>query len=180
MRALIFFFISIISILLIISLAAMLLPSKVTVTKSVLINAPKDSVKAQIDDFKNWEKWYPVMQDKSVLIVEDDKKDKGHQTILLRDSSGREIVMKMNKMNGDSLTVAFETISSSKINYEFLLIPHQSGGTQVTLNVNTQFKWYPWQKLKGIMMDKITGPQYELTLDNLKKLVEKGGQSQNK
>jgi hypothetical protein len=33
-------------------------------------------------------------------------------------------------------------------------------------------KWYPWEKAKGIFLDKVSGPQYEAALANLKKAVE--------
>jgi hypothetical protein len=39
--------------------------------------------------------------------------------------------------------------------------------------VNTYFKWYPWEKIKGIFLDKISGPQYESALVRLKEFAEK-------
>ena len=44
---------------------------------------------------------------------------------------------------------------------------------QVEWRVLTKLKWYPWEKFYGIFIDKITGPGYELALNNLKDLAEK-------
>ena len=37
----------------------------------------------------------------------------------------------------------------------------------LNLVVNTALSWYPWDRLKGVFMDKIAGPQYQLALDNI-------------
>lgn len=164
MRGLMIFFISIIVTLLLISAFAFLLPSQVTVAKSVVIKAPKEKIREEIIHFRNWKNWYPPMKDNSVSM-----QVKNEDKLLLKDSSGREIIMKMIRSIGDTINVSFESISSSKIDYQFLLMSHNADSTLVTLNVNTLFKWYPWQKLKGIFLDKITGPMYEETLANLKR-----------
>ena len=45
---------------------ALLLPSKVTVTKSTLINASYQKVNDEISNFGNWKKWFPAFNDKQV------------------------------------------------------------------------------------------------------------------
>ncbi|MEO6949930.1 MAG: SRPBCC family protein [Ginsengibacter sp.] len=168
MRSLIIFFISLIAFFLVMAVIGLLLPSKVRVTKYILIKASKEKVISQVEHFTNWQNWYPPMEDKSVTMVETDENNG-----LLKDSSGREISLRMNKSGSDSINVIFESISSSEIEYQFVFLPRNADSTQVTLNVNTTFKWYPWQKLKGIVIDKITGPIYEETLRNLKTVVER-------
>ena len=169
MRALIIFFITIFVLFLLISAFAFLLPSQVMVTKSVVIKAPKEKISEQIDHFSNWQNWYPPMQDKSVRM--DNKND---HSVLLKDSSGAQILLTMTKAGIDTTYISFESISSSDIRYEFLLKSPNADSTLVTLNVSTTLKWYPWQKLKGIFLDKITGPMYEETLGNLKKVLTPG------
>ena len=166
MRSLIFFFISILIFLILVLAVSFILPSRVMVTRSVIINAPKEKVAAQVGQFANWYNWYPALQDKSVSMIE-----KSSNEVLLKDSSGRQIAMKMNKLSVDTINVSFESISSSTIDYQFVT-EQKADSTRVSLNVFTKFKWYPWQKLKGVVLDKITGPMYEETLRNLKKAVE--------
>ena len=86
---------------------------------------------------------------------------------------GKKIDFDLTYYSKNNLIVAFKSRSSTKIFYQFLLIPHLSGKMQLTLNVNAVFKWYPWEKIKGVFLDKISGPQYEAALSNLKTLVEK-------
>lgn len=167
MRSLIIFFISLVAFSLVIFVLALLLPSSVGVTRTVIIKAPKEKISEQIGNFSNWQNWYPPMQDKSVGLVE-----KSDDEALLKDSLGREIVLKMNKSTSDTINVAFESLSSSKIVYQFIFMSKNADSTHVALNVHTTFKWYPWQKLKGIVLDKMTGPMYEEMLENLKREVE--------
>ena len=56
--------------------------------------------------------------------------------------------------------------------YQFVLLPDAEGQTRLVWNVNTELGWYPWKRLGGIFLDKVSGPQYEAILQNLKKAVE--------
>jgi hypothetical protein len=47
-----------------------------------------------------------------------------------------------------------------------------SSAMQVEWRVLTKLKWYPWEKFYGIFIDKLTGPGYEVALNNLKELAE--------
>ncbi|MEO9032813.1 MAG: hypothetical protein ABI285_06180, partial [Ginsengibacter sp.] len=44
------------------------LPSQVTVSKSITINAAENKVTEQILDFNNWKNWYPAFLDKNISI----------------------------------------------------------------------------------------------------------------
>lgn len=167
MRSFLFFFASILLFLILVMAVSFILPSRVMVTRSVIINAPREKVSEQVGDFTNWHNWYPALQDNSVSMTVKNEND-----VLLKDSSGRQIRMKMNKSAVDTINVSFESISSSAIDYQFVT-EQKADSTRVTMNVFTKFKWYPWQKLKGVVLDKMTGPMYEETLRNLKRVVEK-------
>jgi predicted PurR-regulated permease PerM len=172
MRYAIVFIFSIVIIILI-ALAGLLLPSKVTITKSVLINAPSQKIKKQVNDFSNWKNWYPAFQDSTIIVTNNILKRNTLQSVSLKDNNGKQIDLDLVVSSDDTIEVAVGSPSSTKVFYQFLLIPHLSGKTQFTLNVNTYFKWYPWEKIKGIFLDKISGPQYESALNKLKEFVEK-------
>ena len=173
MRSLTGFVVGFIIIVLMLTLTALLLPSKITITKSVLINAPSKEISSEVNDFRNWKNWYPAFQNHEVSVVNNPSKQNVLQSISLKDSNGKQMDLDLIHSSKDTIEIAVESHSSTKIFYQFLLIPHLSGKTQLTMNVNTLFKWYPWEKIKGIFLDKISGPQYEAALNNLKKTVEK-------
>ena len=53
-----------------------------------------------------------------------------------------------------------------------MIMQNKNSGIEIIWNVNTDLGWYPWKRIQGIMMDKLTGPEYELALQNLKKVCE--------
>ena len=58
----------------------------------IAIKAPKAKIIEQVENFSNWKNWYPPMQDTSVGMIE-----KGENEALLKDSSGRQIILIKDK-----------------------------------------------------------------------------------
>ncbi len=166
------FIFTILTILIVIFLASFLLPSKVTVSKSVLINASQDKVEKEIEDFNNWKNWYPAFQNENVSVISNPIKPGFINSVSVTDTTGKISYFDLVSSGRDTINI-IATQSSTKINYQFILTPHIDGQTQITWNVNVLLGWYPWEKVKGIFLDKIAGPQYEVALLNLKKAAEK-------
>ena len=74
----------------------------------------------------------------------------------------------------DTINVDLQTNGKRLTNYQFVILPGNKGHTQIVWNVNTNLGWYPWKKIQGIIMDKVTGQEYTLALQNLKKIAEEG------
>lgn len=166
------FFVSILIIFIVIFLSSLLLPSKVTVAKSVLINVPKTKVHQQVDDFQNWKNWYPAFQGENINVTVNPAKPGIIKSVSLTDNKGKKFQFDLINSKPDTLDIKLRNQSSTKIDYEFILSTHSDGQTQLTWNVNTTMKWYPWEKAKGIFLDKVSGPQYEAALLDLKRAVE--------
>jgi hypothetical protein len=171
MRRIIFLFVGVLVILTLLGLASLLLPSKITVAKSVLINAPKEVIRNELSDFNNWKEWYPAMQDSLAKISI--QLDEQNSSVLIIDKSGKKLQLIHEPSIGDTILVKIITSSQSTSDYQFLLMPHGPYSTQVTLNVNTYFRGYPWEKIKGVFLDKISGQYYETVLEQLKKAIER-------
>ncbi len=151
------------------------LPSKVTVSKSIEIDTSVAGVAREINDFNNWKNWYPAFMDKEITIsIVSSQNLSPASTATLRDKEGHEIIFHMVSISMDSIIVDLQPNNKSAIKYQFIISPHKEGYTQVVWNVNTDLGWYPWRKLQGIIMDKVTGPEYIVALQNLKKVAEGG------
>lgn len=151
------------------SLLSLLLPSKISVTKSIGINAPRADVYKYVNDFHKWPEWFlPMEKDSSVQITY--KND--NSSVTLKDTKGVELVFKKIPSTADTINVALKSNSSADVFYQFILIPQNTENTQVVFNINTYFKWYPWEKIKGLFLDKMTGPMYQKSLYQLEKKVE--------
>jgi hypothetical protein len=159
-------------ILLIVFLAVItvFLPSKITVSKSVVINAPEPEVANQVASFKNWKNWYPAFQNRDITVTEFRQNDRS--VVILSDRKQRKLSMTLTRQGPEDFNVLLFVDNRSKISYQFILLAKNATQTQLTWNINTTLKWYPWEKITGIFLDKVTGPQYRSALQNLKRAAE--------
>lgn len=153
-------------------LVALLLPSKVTVAKSVDINASHDKVKNQIVNFEEWKNWYPAFKDENITITKNPSTKNSIASVTLKDKEGKTILLNLVDTTNNKINIDVESASSTQVQYEFLLIPKINNQTQLTWNVNINLGWYPWKKIEGILFDKFSGSQYEAALGDLGKAAE--------
>lgn len=170
MRGIKLFFITVFILLAFLSLITVFLPSKITVSKTVLIKANENEVSRYIANFKNWKNWYPAFQNKNITVNTFQEKDTSFAAIT--DEKQRKLLMVLLKSAPGNITILLSEENKNKVTYQFILSPHGTGQTQLTWNANTTLDWYPWKKIAGIFLDKITGPQYEEALQNLKATIE--------
>ena len=169
MRKIIFITIGFLFILGMLSVLSLLLPSKVSVTKSVGINAPIAEVYKYVNDFQKWPEWFlPMEEDSSVQITY----GSDNSSVTLKDAKGIELVFEKLPSTADTINIALNSKSSSDVFYQFMLISQNAENTQIVLNVNTYFKWYPWERIKGMFLDKMTGPMYQKSLLQLERKIE--------
>lgn len=152
-------------------LITVFLPSKITVSKSALINANEKVVAMQINDFKNWNNWYPAFKNENVHADIIEQKDTS-MAILTNEKQEKITLVLLTSVPRNIRILVSDEKGNTKI-YEFVLLPNGSGETQLTWNVDVKLAWYPWKKLTGLFLDKVIGPQYEVALQNLKKASEK-------
>jgi carbon monoxide dehydrogenase subunit G len=165
------FFIGILILLGFLCFITVFLPSKITVSKWININANKNAIAMQINDFNNWKNWYPAFQNKNIRV----NIYRGNDTsfVTLTHENGKKISLALLKSSPENINILLSEGKKNTETYQFVLLPNGSGQTQVTWNVNIELGWYPWKKLGGILLDKVTGPRYEAALQNLKKAAEK-------
>ena len=95
MRSVKLFIVSILSIFIVLALIGLLLPSKVTLSKSVLLDASLRETGAMINDFSKWKNWYPPMQKENVNVVINNS-----STISLIDNAGKNITLQIQEQLG--------------------------------------------------------------------------------
>jgi hypothetical protein len=152
-------------------LVSLLLPSKVTITKSVLINASIEKVQNQLIHFDQWKNWYPAFKNENVTITII-KNPSNTNSVSLTNNRGKSVELTITQSNPYTISVHVHSSSSRKMAYEFILTPKAGNKIQLTWNINAQLGWYPWNRIWGIFLDKVSGSQYELALEDLKKVAE--------
>jgi len=87
-------------------------------------------------------------------------------------NGGENIQVRYLTKTANSASFSTTIPSGSTANYTITVSQLPESVFRVNMVVNTNLKWYPWEKMKGIFLDKISGPQYEEALKNLKDYCE--------
>ena len=169
MKRLFGFFVFFIFVFIVISLISLLLPSKVTVTRSVEINATPEMVSSQIVDFDKWKNWYPAFKDENITVTINNSNP---LSVTLKDKGGKDIILTRMESTPEIITYDVQSFSTSKVTYRFIITKKTDSQTHLTWDINTDMGWYPWKRIQGLLLDKFSGTQYEMALDNLKKAAE--------
>ena len=152
-------------------LITLFLPSKITVSRWVNIDASESAVAAQINNFKNWKNWYPAFRNEKNSVDVSQKNDT--PSVTLTNENGKKVSLVLSKSSQQNINIRLLEDGQNSKTYRFILLPNNKGQTQLTWNVDIDLGWYPWKKLGGIFLDKIIGPSCEAALENLKKAAEK-------
>lgn len=144
-----------------------LLPSTVYVTRTINIQAPKDSVFAQINDLRNWKNWYANM-DSATLAY-------GHITTgpsaFVRADKTSILI---NSVTDSKIIVTWQTASNRPLEGSFTFRKDSADSeTSIQWEFVIPVKWYPWEKLSSIVSDKALGGVMEKSLDKLKLTQER-------
>lgn len=164
------FFITVFGIIFLLSL---FLPSTVTVSKTIDINASAETVKQQIIDFYQWKNWYPAFQDKNITVVKNPVLNSSLSSVILTDTSGKKMTFILADTAQNKINIKVQGSSSTIVDYQFLLIHKSDNETELTWNISVHMGWYPWKKIQGIFLDKFSGDQYVAALKDLKNVAER-------
>lgn len=157
--------ISIVFLFLVVTAISLLLPSTINISRAININAPVDSVRANINNMAKWKSWFANYDSSQTTISE---KFVGPGASITINNTTITII----DSKPDKIKTAW--ISGSKtLNGEFNIFK-QDGGSHITVqwHFTQHVEWYPWEKFASIASDKIMSPGMEKSLDNLKQLVE--------
>lgn len=167
------FFIGIAGLFIFITILSLFIPSRLMVTRAVVINAGADEVFNQVSDLKNWKNWQPVFINDSSKIKFGLGADGKSNSCEWR-SKGRLNKFLITGRQENTVTASLIRDGENDVLNVLNILPlADSNQVQVEWNVIIKLKWYPWEKFYGIFIEKITGQGYEDALNSLKDFVEK-------
>jgi hypothetical protein len=126
-------------------LMSLLFPSHVRISRAININAPMRDIVPLLRDTGSWKTWMEMEID-SIKV-----------TSLPADTASMSTEW---HYGGRTIKSSFSAIESADI-------------TVVQWYFDFHLKWYPWEKLGSITFDKQFGTPMELSLNKLKKVIEK-------
>jgi hypothetical protein len=167
------FLFAITGMLVLVTLVSLLMPSKVMVAKTTMINASRAKVLNAIGDLQNWKYWHPVFMDSSSRIVMPGQTS-GVGAVAEWETSGIQNKIRITAVTNESVQLSLQRKGENDVVNLFQLAGiKDSSSVQVEWRMLATMKWYPLEKFSGIFFDKMTGPGCELALQNLKNYLEK-------
>jgi effector-binding domain-containing protein/uncharacterized protein YndB with AHSA1/START domain len=153
----------------------MVLPRQVHVERQIVIDAPRATVFALVDGYKQFNKWSPWagVDPNAKYQVEGPEFGVGAKQSWVGDpktvGSGSQEVVEVEPVARVKSRLEFE--GHPPCDVQFLLVPEGSG-THVTWTFDSDMGAGPVGRYFGLMMDRMIGPDYEKGLANLKTFAE--------
>lgn len=166
------FFIVLAGLFIFITILSLFIPSKLMVTRAVVINARAGKVFNEINNLQNWKHWQPVFIIDSAKITFNTGAD-GISNSCEWDSKGKKNVVEITRKSNNSIAAVLKRSGETDVQNTISILPlADSNQVQAEWNVLIRLKWYPWEKFYGIFIEKISGQGYEDALNSLKSYVE--------
>lgn len=169
------FILTILSALALLAAIALLLPDRAHVERSVAIDALPSAIFPLIIDFREFERWSPWLA-----------RDPAAELRYSTPAAGKGASMSWHSTNpevgsGRQRIVAAQRDEMVKILLEFeghgtafatFLVEPAAGGSTLTWQFDMQFGYDLIERYLGLFLDRWIGPDYELGLQNIKRLAE--------
>lgn len=156
-------------------LGAMLLPSKVHVERSIVINAPAVKVFNEINSLQKWSAWDPWHKKDPKMVNEYSGPESGvgnknswksdHKDV----GTGSQTIME--SVPNEKLITELDFGDQGKGAGSFLLSA-EGEGTKVVWGMGADMGMNPIGKIMGLFIDGMVGSEFEEGLNNLKAHVE--------
>ena len=151
------------------TLIGLLFPSNIKSVNAVVINKKKRIVLKELQITSAWINWYPFFQTNVGAHIDNAGKD---TTIFFNDK--KEILV-YNK-NADSNSVSFFTkyTNGRVVEYRILALDISGDSNQVQLvwNETEKLKWYPWDRFKGLVLEKAKTEYLDSVLSRFKQYID--------
>ncbi|MEP6467105.1 MAG: hypothetical protein ABJB05_12420 [Parafilimonas sp.] len=160
--------IGLVSLFILLTAIGLLMPSSVTVGRSVEIKAPVDSVRFYTNDPVEWRLWIhgaDIAYFKQLTATSNTKNSK----IIL----GTYTVTVLNNDPKYIITVWNGQTAKEQLNRLDLYYNSSTDVTVVNWSFQQQLSWFPWDRLGAMLYDNVYGPSMEVSLNKLKQLCEK-------
>ncbi|MCH5721228.1 hypothetical protein [Niabella hibiscisoli] len=122
----------------------------------------RDSVLNQVRDLAQWKTWYPDFEN---VILRDELVKDGR--VVKANANG--ILLTVSESTDSSVVVLMQKGSSPVISGWQINKDDRNDSLALQGYMDFQLKWYPWEKLSSLMLDKSYGDLISRGLQDLKK-----------
>ena len=170
MRLLKPFLITIAGLALVLLAVSSLLPSRVMTSRWVMVHAEKDTVISAVHDLGTWPQWNLLMEHSTVQPLK--ASYTVGDTISWQASEGVYGHMTLEEWNDKGVSSLLSIGEQRALHSGMSVEKRQADSVQVVWYLIEDLKWYPWEKVYGMMASDIKGPLMQKSLDRLKAKLE--------
>lgn len=169
MRLLKQIFIGITGLSIVIFFISLLLPSHIRVSKSILVNVPRDSVFSTLMNINDWKKWNPLLQDSTVKYSIE-----GTDQVHWNTKDGKLNTLQLQEYSGDSVMAVVLSAGKPVFTSGFNIVANKDNIrlTKVEWWVTEDIQWYPWEKFYGLFSESFKATYMYNTLQVFKQYLE--------
>ena len=145
---------------------SLLFPPHLHIARNISISSSMEKIYAVISDLHTWNKWNKMVTDSTLSNVEISA-DSHSET-----SDQLGIFLQKDSLGG--IEIFWKQHDGKQFNGGFKLMQLTADSTSITVQwyFDFTFKWYPWEKFSSLVYDKQFQPLMEVSLNNLKQLIE--------
>lgn len=149
-----------------------LFPSEVMTSKWVIVGVEKKQVHAKLNNLSDYASWNDILMNREQLEFhqKDSSVQKG-DAISWRNNTGAfdEFLM----TGSDTSGISFEIVNAGSLPIRSGISFAQKGDSvQVVWSIVEKLRWYPWEKVYGMMAADMKGPAMQHSLETFKSQLE--------
>ncbi len=150
-------------------LFSLLLPSKISVSRSVLVHASHNRVMAALLHIEEWKNWNPILQDSTARYT-----ISSPQRADWISGDGVPNSIQLEQFARDSITVIIRSKNKQVFSSGFTVVSHPQDSllTKTEWWINEDIKWYPWEKFYGLFSESFRETYMDNNLQLFKHYIE--------
>lgn len=160
--------ISIIAFFVLFTLIGLLFPSNIKAVRAVVIDKKQQEVFAALNKTTDWVQWYPYFSPAANASI------KATPAGWLFSNDQKDLKVSNWKSDSNNITFHISAWNGMEVSEQVLALPisGDSTQTQVVWNETEHLKWYPWERFRGLLLERTKGVYLDSALYRFKAYVE--------
>jgi len=157
----VFFLLSLVMIFL-----SLLFPSEVVTSKWVMIGAQKKDVMTKLNDLDDWSSWNDILiQQENIKVYKKDSILNKGDSIIWGEPQQALNLIRFNSIHADGLEMDIQLAGDRPV-HSGINLSVQKDSVLMSWYIIEKLRWYPWEKIYGMMAADMKGPalQHSLTM----------------
>ncbi len=147
----------------------LLFPSHINSVNAVIVNQKKQTVLNVFQLSDSWIKWYPFFIPGVDAHINDVDKD---STIFFNNK--KELLIYNKKADSNSVSFLIKNDKGRIVQHHIVALDIEGDSNQVQLvwNETEKLKWYPWERFRGLVLEKAKKEYLQAVLNSFKQYAD--------